>query len=85
MAGLQRLQDADEIFFADPLELSDAQAGRLFVRLHGDLLDQSLVEVDDVGEFGPRPFEAGAELGEEMAHAGFAARDAVGLKQTEVV
>src|SRR6202042_3259324 len=83
-AGLQRLQDADEVLVADPLELADGQAGRLLFRLSGDLLDQSLVEVDDVGEFGPRPFEAGAELGEEMAHAGFAARDAVGLKQTHL-
>src|SRR3984957_13109298 len=83
-ARLQRLQDADEVFVADPFKLSDGQAGRLLVRLSGHLLDQSLVEVDDVSKFGPRPFEAGAELSEEMAHAGFAARDAVRLKQTHL-
>src|ERR1700722_6452229 len=83
-AGPQRLQDADEVLVADPFKLSDGQAGRLLVRLSGHLLDQSLVEVDDVSKFGPRPFEAGAELSEEMAHAGFAARDAVGLKQTHL-
>src|SRR5271165_2109435 len=63
-AGLQRAQDAHEVVVADPLEFADGEAGRLFVRLGADLLDQALVEVDHVGEPGPWPFEARAELGE---------------------
>ena len=51
VAGLQRLQDAEEVVVADPLEFADGQASRLLVRLHGDLFDQRLVEVDDVCEF----------------------------------
>src|ERR1700722_20887525 len=67
VARLQRFQDADEVLVADPLELADRQASSLLVRLSGDLLDQSLVEVDDVSKFSPRPFEAGAERAGEMA------------------
>ena len=55
-ARLQPLQNADEVLVADPLELADGQAGGLLVRLSGYLLDQSLVEVDDIGELGLRPF-----------------------------
>jgi hypothetical protein len=51
VAGLLRLQDADEVVVANPLELADGQASRPLVRLHGDLFDQRLVEVDDVCEF----------------------------------
>ncbi|MNT19316.1 hypothetical protein D3C72_1545720 [compost metagenome] len=78
------MHDADEVFVADALEFADRAAGGLRVRLGADLLHQRVVEVDDVGEFGPRPFEAGAELGEEVAHAGFAAGDAVGLEQAHL-
>src|SRR3984885_5775757 len=35
VAGLQRLQEADEVLVADSLELADGQARRLLVRLHG--------------------------------------------------
>jgi hypothetical protein len=59
--SLQRVQDADEVLVADALELADRQAGGLFVRLGGDLLDQGLVKVDDVGEFAPWPFGARAD------------------------
>ena len=51
VAGLQRLQDAEEVVVADPLEFADGQASRLLVRLHGDLFDRRLVEVDDVCKF----------------------------------
>jgi hypothetical protein len=46
------LEDADEVLIADPLELTDRQAARLLVRLSGDLFDEILIEVDDVGELG---------------------------------
>jgi hypothetical protein len=63
VAGLQRLQDAEEVVVADPLEFADGQASRLLVRLHGDLFDRRLVEVDDVCKFLAR--EALSELSGE--------------------
>jgi hypothetical protein len=51
-AGLQRLEDADEVLIADPLKLTDRQAARLLVRLSGDFFDEILIEVDEVGELG---------------------------------
>jgi hypothetical protein len=41
------------------------------------LLTSSSVEIDDVHQLGPRPGQAGAELGKEVAHAGFTASDAI--------
>ena len=84
IAALERLHDADEVFVADAFEIADAKAAGLRVGLAGDLVDQRVVEIDDVHQLGPGPGEAGAELGEEVAHAGFAAGDAVGLEHAHL-
>ncbi|MDE1187855.1 MAG: hypothetical protein PW844_15440 [Pantoea sp.] len=84
VAALQRLQDADEVFVADALQLADRAALGLLVGLLADLFDQRVVEIDNIGELRPGPGEAGAELGEEMPHARFAAGDPVGLEQAHL-
>ncbi|MCY1502595.1 hypothetical protein D9M68_366950 [compost metagenome] len=84
IARFQRMHDADEVFVADALEFADRAAGGLCVRLGADLFDERIVEIDDIGELRPGPFQAGTELGEEVAHAGFAAGDAIGLEQAHL-
>ncbi len=84
VARFQGVHDADEILIADALELADRATGGLRVGLRADLLDKRLVQIDHVGEFRPWPFEAGAELGEEVAHAGFAAGDSISFEETHL-
>ncbi len=84
VAGLQGMHDTDEVFVPDSFEFADGATGGLRVRLCPDLLDKRVVEIDHVGEFRPGPFEAGAELGEEVPHARFAAGDAISLEETHL-
>ncbi len=50
----------------------------------GDLVDQFVGQIDDIHQLGPGPGQAGAELGDEMAHAGFAAGDAIGFEHAHL-
>ena len=73
----QRLQERDEVVVAQALELAHGEPARLRVGLRGDLVDELVVELRDVGQLRPRPLQRGAELLEEVTHAFLAAGDAV--------
>ena len=57
---------------------------RLGIRLVGDGVDQLVGELGDVHQLRPRPRERLTELGDEVAHAGLAAGDPVGLEQAHL-
>src|SRR3546814_18434207 len=56
----------------------------LRIGLGGDEVDQLVGEVGHVGQLGPGPLQAGPELRHEVAHAGLAAGDAVGLEDAHL-
>jgi hypothetical protein len=77
----ERAENADEVVVAEALECADRHVARLRVRLGGDQAHEVVVELGDIGQPRPGPFEAGPELGHEMLHPRLAARDAIGLEQ----
>ena len=79
--ALQRPQQRHQIVVPCPLQLADRAALGLGVGLAGDALQKGIRKFGDIGQLGPGPFQRGAELGEEMAHARVAAGDPVGLKK----
>src|SRR5690606_6844722 len=80
----ERLEDGDEVLVSDALEVPDGEAACLRVGLLGDLVHQLVSQFRHVGELRPRPFEAGAELRHEVAYAGLAAGNPVGLEQAHL-
>src|SRR3546814_4084821 len=65
-------------------DLTDRIGAGLRIGLRRDEIDQRLGEVRHVGQLGPGPLQAGSELRHEMAHAGLAAGDAVGLEEAHL-
>ena len=84
VAVLEDPQEADQVAVPDALQLADRVVARLRVGLAGDQINQRVVELGHIGQPGPGRSQIGAELRHEMLHAGLAARDPVGLKQSHL-
>ena len=58
----EALEHGDQISITFIFEFADRPSGRLLIRLSNNAINQLIIEIRDIREFGPGPLQTGSKL-----------------------